>query len=242
MGHGKMCVKLCVLSLLFVAATVSVIARPQPDFTLWGTAYVNRVALTQKHTGYVIRVEVDGIELVRYTMGSVPTFGDHYVLKVPMDDDPSCTQKGHAGDIAHIFINDHAIDDQPLMLGDYGKTVRRDLNATFFVHEPGLDVSPAALDYGEVIIGSFSILSLHISNTGSADLCIMSIGLGEDCSGDFLLTSLPAYMYLIPGDEVCVEVGYYPLEEGEDRGTLEILIDDEKLSAVKVPLSGAGIY
>jgi hypothetical protein len=242
MGHGNKRVKLCVLSLLFVAVSVSVIARPQPDYTLWGTAYVNGVPLTQKHTGYVIRVEVDGTELVRYTMGSVQSYGDHYVLKVPMDDDPSCTQKGHAGDIAHIFINDSAVDDLPAVLGGYGKTVQRDLHATILVHETGLDVSPAALDFGEVFIGSFSSLSLRISNTGSADLCITSIELGEGCSGDFLITSLPAYMTLKPGDAVCVELSYYPLEEGGDRGTLEIVTDDEEISGIKVPISGAGIY
>ena len=242
MSHWFVSLKLCVLSLLFIAGSMPVIARPQPDFTLWGTAYVNGVPLTQKHIGYVIRVEVDGTELVRYTMGSVLAYGDYYVLKVPMDDDPLRTQKGQPGDIAHIFINDNLIDDLPIMLGDYGKTVQRDLHASFLVHEPGLDVSPAALDYGEVIIGSYSSLSLHISNTGSADLCITRIVLGEDCSDDFLLASVPVYTMLIPGDEVCLEVSYYPLDEGEDRGMLEIVTNGEKMFVVKVPLSGAGIY
>ncbi len=242
MGHGNRRAKVCVLCLLFVAVSVSVIARPQPDYTLWGKAYVNGVSLTQKHTGNVIRVEVDGTELVRYAMGSVPSYGDHYVLKIPMDDDPSCTHKGHAGDIARIFINDSAVDETPVLLGGYGKTVQQDLHATFLMHEPGLDVSPAELDFGEVFIGSFSSLSLRISNTGNADLYITSIELGEDCSGDFLITSLPAYMTLIPGDAACVELSYYPLEEGEDRGILAIVTDEEEISGIKVPIFGAGIY
>jgi hypothetical protein len=242
MGQGNGRVKLCVLCLLFVAVSVSVVARPQPDYTLWGKAYVNGVPLTQKHTGYIIRLEVDGTELVRYAMGSIPSYGDHYVLKIPMNDDPSCAHKGHAGDSAHIFINETAVDETPVVLGGYGKTVQKDLHATFPVHESGIDVSPAELDFGEVFIGSFSSLSLLISNTGSADLRITSIELGEDSSKNFLITSFPAYMTLVPGDSACVELSYYPLEEREDKGTLEIVIEDEEISGIKVTIFGSGTY
>ena len=212
--------------LLFVTGTVPLIARPQPDFTLWGTAYVNGVPLTRKHSEYTISIEVNGRELARYTMGSVPAFGDYYVLKIPMDDDPALTSKGKTGDTARIFINGSEIDEPSFFLGNYGETVQQDIHVNLLVYKPEIDVTPQALDYGEVLVGSYSSLSIQITNTGNADLDIARIGLRENSSVDFLITYGPARTVLIPGDSITLEVSYYPLEEGEDRGTLEIGIYD----------------
>ena len=212
--------------LLFLTGTVSLIAKPQPDFTLWGTAFVNGVPLTQKHSEYTISVEVDGIELIRYPMGSVPAFGDYYVLKIPMDDDPVITSKGQPGDTARIFINGSEIDEPSFFLGNYGETVQQDIHAHLLVYKPDIDVTPAFLDYGEVLVGFYSSLLIRITNTGNADLDITRIGLREDSSTDFLITYGPTRAILIPGDSITLEVSYSPLEEGEDKGILEIGIDD----------------
>ncbi|RLC77666.1 MAG: hypothetical protein DRI61_11120, partial [Chloroflexi bacterium] len=146
------------INVLLLAGSTSVLAKPQPDFTFWGTAYVNGVPLTQTDTDYTITLEVDGIELVRYTMGDIPTYGDFYVLAVPMDDDPAVTNKGQAGDTAYIYINGNPVDENPLTLGSYGGTQQLNIHVT--IGEPEIDVTPMSLDYGDVFIGSSSSLSV----------------------------------------------------------------------------------
>ncbi|RLG90101.1 hypothetical protein DRO34_06205, partial [Candidatus Bathyarchaeota archaeon] len=168
------------INVLLLAGSTSVLAKPQPDFTFWGTAYVNGVPLTQTDTDYTITLEVDGIELVRYTMGDIPTYGDFYVLAVPMDDDPAVTNKGQAGDTAYIYINGNPVDENPLTLGSYGGTQQLNIHVT--IGEPEIDVTPMSLDYGDVFIGSSSSLSVTIANTGTADLEVTSIELGVGSS------------------------------------------------------------
>jgi hypothetical protein len=131
---GKKIAWCTVLLLLFCAGSISAFARPQPDFTFYGTAYVNGTPLTQTDTGYTITLEADGIELVRYRMGDDPGYGDNYVLIVPMDDDPAVTTKGQEGDTAYVYINGVEVDESPLTLGDYGKTLPQDINATLITY------------------------------------------------------------------------------------------------------------
>jgi len=233
--------------LIFLTGNGLLIARPQPDFTLWGRAHVNGVPLTRKHSVYTISIEVKGRELASYPMGSVKAYGDFYVLKVPMDDDPVISDKGRPGDTARIFINGRESDEPSFSLGNYGETVREDIHVNISVYKPEMHFTPQNLDYGEVFVGSSSTLSIQITNTGNADLDITRLALGDESSPDFLITFSPVRTVLIPGDSVTVEVSYYPSEEGEDRGMLEISSTDNDVfstegSVVKVPLSGTGVY
>jgi hypothetical protein len=118
--------------LLIIIATggTAAFAIPQPDFTFWGTVYVNGAALTRDDTDLTITLEVEGQELVRYTMGDNPTHMDYYVLIVPMDDNSAVTDKGQKGDIASIYINSVEVTESPITLDEYGKTVEQDLHAS----------------------------------------------------------------------------------------------------------------
>jgi len=229
------------INLLLLAGSISALAKPQPDFTFWGTAHVNGVPLTQSDTDHIITLEVDGIELVQYTMGDMAIYEDYYVLKVPMDDDPMVVDKGQAGDTAFVYINGNPVDENPLTLGNYGETVLQDIYATIAVLEPEIDVSPMSLDYGDVFISSSSSLSVTIANTGTADLDVTSIALGAGTSTDFAITSGPASVVVAPGANVTVEVTYSPLDEGTDSGTLVIDSNDTDEPVVTVSLSGNGV-
>ena len=239
MRVNKIPVVIIIQILLFAGGTFTY-ARPQPDFTLWGTAYVNGAALTHEDIGYNITLEVQGKELVRYRMGETPAYGDYYVLKIPMDDDPAVAGKGQPGDDAFIYINGNAVNESPLTLGKFGETVEKDIHASFIVFEPESHVYPAALDFGEVLTGSLSSLRLTISNTGTADLNVKNIGLIEGSSADFSIISGLSDMILIRGAEVTVEVVYSPSDEGADGGIVEIHVNDKTKPVIAVPLSGKG--
>ena len=93
-------------SLLLVLASRSspCFAEARPDVTFYGTVYVNDQAMTATNTDCTVTVAVDGVELARYTLGSETRYGNHYVLKVPMDDNPKRPKKAQAGDIAHVYV------------------------------------------------------------------------------------------------------------------------------------------
>lgn len=123
----------CAFSLLlFLAGSISAFARPQPPFTFLGTASVNNTPLTQSDTGHTVTLEVDGIELVRYSMGDDPGAGDDYVLIVPMDDDPAVTTKAQIGDTASVYINGVEVDESPFTIGASGETADQNINATVY--------------------------------------------------------------------------------------------------------------
>ncbi len=100
---------------------------PQVDFTLYGRAMVEGKELTRSDTNYIITLEVDGVELVRYAMGSSASYEDFYVLKVPMDSDPQVSNKAYMGDTADVFINGHSISENPVAIGNPGDTVLLDI-------------------------------------------------------------------------------------------------------------------
>ena len=100
---------------------------PQVDFTLYGRAMVEGKELTRSDTNYIITLEVDGVELVRYAMGSSASYEDFYVLKVPMDSDPQVSNKAYMGDTADVFIDGQSISENPVAIGNPGDTVLLDI-------------------------------------------------------------------------------------------------------------------
>lgn len=100
---------------------------PQVDFTLYGRAMVEGKELTRSDTNYIITLEVDGVELVRYVMGSYASYEDFYVLKVPMDSDPQVSNKAYMGDTANVFIDGYSISENPVAIGNPGDTVLLDI-------------------------------------------------------------------------------------------------------------------
>jgi hypothetical protein len=108
--HSKIALTIAVLC--FTTGVIT--ALPQQSYTLYGTATLNGEVLTA-HDNDVISLEVDGVELLSYTMGDITT--DNYALKVPMDSDPSVTTAAQEGDTAYIYINGIAINEGPQVIG-----------------------------------------------------------------------------------------------------------------------------
>ncbi|MCK4734171.1 MAG: right-handed parallel beta-helix repeat-containing protein, partial [Methanophagales archaeon] len=105
-----------------------VTAIPQQDYTIYGTATLNDKVLTAQDDA-VISLEVEGIELVSYTMGDIPVT-DNYVLIVPLDSEPGVPTAAQEGDTAYIYINGIAISEGAQIIGAPGTTVQFDISAT----------------------------------------------------------------------------------------------------------------
>jgi len=92
---------------------------------------------------------------------------------------------------------------------------------------PEIDVSPLALDFGDVQVGNSASLSTTISNVGTADLQVTDISLASGSSSDFSISAAPGTPATIgPGGNATVEITYTPSGTGSDTGTLQIASND----------------
>ena len=137
--HGK--IALIIAILCFSIGVVTAI--PQQPYTLYGTATLNGKVLTAQDNA-VISLEVDGVELVSYTMGDI-SGTDNYVLKVPMDSDSSVTTAAQEGDTAYIYVNGIAINEGAQIIGAPSTTVQFDISVTSESNPPS---SPTLNDPG----------------------------------------------------------------------------------------------
>ncbi|RMF88735.1 MAG: choice-of-anchor D domain-containing protein, partial [Nitrospinota bacterium] len=106
---------------------------------------------------------------------------------------------------------------------------------------PDIEVTPLALDFGDVALGDTVTLTATISNIGSEVLTVSGLAIGG--SADFALgAGAPTPPFTVfPGLSVDVPVAYTPSAQGADTGTLDIDSDDPNTPQIQVPLSGNGI-
>ena len=105
---------------------------------------------------------------------------------------------------------------------------------------PKVCVNPQKVEYGIVNIGSNSDQAVEVINCGTADLDINSIKLSAQSSTDFsIVGSVPTGKYAA-GEKKTVTVRYKPMEEGEDKGKLDISSTDPIDPVYSVVLHGYG--
>jgi len=105
---------------------------------------------------------------------------------------------------------------------------------------PDIVVSPAAVDYGPVSLGTRAFGFVNVENLGDTRLTIS--GLAVTGSTEFELnTDFKNSIKIKPGRNVWIGVDYIPVGLNADAGTLEITSDDPDQPVVSVPLSGSGV-
>jgi hypothetical protein len=119
-------IKPLVSLIVFLVSLSIVSAIPVPDYTLYGSATVSGKTLTKEDTN-VISLKLDGQELVSFTMGDVAA--DAYVLRVPMNSERT-DGYAMAGDSVRIYVDDKEADHSPVIVGDFGSTVKLDISVS----------------------------------------------------------------------------------------------------------------
>ena len=85
---------------------------PEPDNIIYGLAREDAVFTT---------IEVNGVELDRYTQGDNPDAGDYYILRVPIDSyDPQEPGTARPGDTGYIYINGETTPAAIVTIGERG--------------------------------------------------------------------------------------------------------------------------
>lgn len=105
---------------------------------------------------------------------------------------------------------------------------------------PKVCVNPKKVEYGIVNIGSQSDQAVEVINCGTAELEVNSIKLSAQSSPDFSIQgSVPTGKYAA-GEKKIVTVRYKPMEDGEDKGKLDIASTDAIDPVYSVVLHGYG--
>ena len=97
-------------------------------------------------------------------------------------------------------------------------------------------VSRSSLDFGSVVVGAPSNLTLTFTNTGTVTITALSLV----ASGDYAVTLPCASTTLAPGASCSVQVTFLPTATGGRAGTLTVSSSDPG-SPVILPLNGTGI-
>lgn len=102
---------------------------------------------------------------------------------------------------------------------------------------PAIAVDPAAVDFGGVVLEQSGVVTVTLTNGGTADLNISSMTAAGNA---FSVSGVPAGTTLNPGGSLPVEVTFAPQQLGAANGILQI-VSSAPTSPTQVPLSGNGL-
>ncbi|MCK4823053.1 PASTA domain-containing protein, partial [bacterium] len=132
------------LLVLFMSC-VAFAQPPLQDHMVYGTVYVNGVALTAQDTDYTVTTKVNDFELASYTMGDYGPNDNYYYLIIHLTRDLNDTNKGHIDESALVYVNGQRADiydaagspvpDNAIILAD-GKMELLDLYVTTGIPVP----------------------------------------------------------------------------------------------------------
>ncbi|MDG1480915.1 MAG: choice-of-anchor D domain-containing protein [Myxococcota bacterium] len=106
--------------------------------------------------------------------------------------------------------------------------------------KPDIALSAPSLDFGEVVLGRQSTITVYVENSGIGDLTVELIELDGTTSADFTLMT-ESTLIVGPSDIGEISVRYVPDVEGQDYGRLRILSDDADDPEVELDLSAFGV-
>jgi hypothetical protein len=105
---------------------------------------------------------------------------------------------------------------------------------------PDINLNPAALSFGSLIVGTLNTLTTQIQNLGNADLVVSSVALEAGTSTEFSFTP-PGTPFTVPaGGSQSISVTYQPVDIGLDNGSLVISSNDPDEATVSLSISGTG--
>lgn len=105
---------------------------------------------------------------------------------------------------------------------------------------PDINLNPAALNLGSLLIGNANTLDTQIENLGNADLVVSTIAAGSGTSTEFSFTA-PTTPFTLPGGgSQTVSITYQPVNAGTDSGTVVITSNDPVTPTVSLTLNGTG--
>jgi len=145
----------CVVGVLATAAAVASAGLPGPDHLIYGLPLDGETPVTTGSVGLVLDGETDSI--AAYRLGSDPTLGPQFLLRVPMDH-PGTRVPGRAqeGDVAQLLLNGQPAGE--IVIGRVGSVQRHDADLQSTRAMPSMSIDDAVV--GEADAG---VLTAHLT-------------------------------------------------------------------------------
>jgi hypothetical protein len=215
----------------FTAPLVSL----SPSSVNFGTTYLNGSKLRN------IRLMNTGsaplsISSVTLTYGS-GTNKDDFSL------DNLCPRTLGAGKSCAIVVSFAAHDvgalSATLNVSDNAAGSPQQVSVSAAVINPVATLSPTALHFGTVAVGSSRSQNVTLTNTGTTELDITSIGVAGVDAGDFGVNDSACPSSLAAGDNCVIEVTFTPSTTGTRTAALAV-VDNAQVRKRQASLSGTG--
>lgn len=130
-----------------------------------------------------------------------------------------------------LTINSNAANDPSMTIA---------LSGVGVASAPDIQLSATALDFGAVTVGSNSVRSVTVGNTGNAVLTLSSQSVSGSDMGSFSITHNAAGS-INPGANDFVEIRFTALSAGAKTATLNIACNDPNEPVCTITLHGSGI-
>jgi hypothetical protein len=151
---------------------------PEPDNIVYGEIFIGTNQITAKSTNFVIeaRLTTNGPAIASYTMGSLPTAGNFYSLRLSLENSaPSTIVASQPGDSVYVVVRDKTgvRFAQPLTVGsrlgvqrlDFGQApATTDVNGLPLNWE-NLFFGRTGLDPGALAANGMTVLQNYIAGT-----------------------------------------------------------------------------
>jgi len=176
------------------------------------------------------------LQTVFFVQDSNPDFSH-----TPLEQLPFTIEPGDAADVTVIFAP--TAEGQALgvlkLTGDDADTPFIDVVTTGTGIVPDIAIEPAAIDFGQLVVGNSSTGTVLITNNGQADLIISDITWAAGGSADFAVAALPALpLTLAPAASAQLEIKNTPTAAGSAAATLAITSDDPDQPIVNLAVTG----
>ena len=102
---------------------------------------------------------------------------------------------------------------------------------------PGIQVSPASINFGNTVVGSSFSQVLIITNTGTSTLSITQVA---QSGAAFTVSGFSLSLNVNPGQQTTITVAFLPTSVGASVGNISI-VSNAPTSPTSVALSGTGI-
>jgi len=110
-----------------------------------------------------------------------------------------------------------------------------------FTAVPDIQVTPASLSFGNVLLFRTRTLSETMNNAGAADLIVSNVEIIGANAAMFTVTNWTGARTIAPGGSSSLSIVFRPTSRGLKTATLRITSNDPDTPVVEVPLSGYGI-
>lgn len=121
----------------------------------------------------------------------------------------------------------------------YVATLNLNDETTTFTITATIENTENSVDFGSVVVGRTIQKSIQISNTGTADLVVSSVGIAGTDAAMFRATH--DCTTVRPAEACIVTITFFPTSPGAKSAQLKVYSNDPDTPALTIPLTGTGV-